>query len=203
MKSTFLPNPDESVNNYIRAILQNFKGQMSSGIPDLQIPILDPLRWEPKNIQMKPNYKLVRVEGAKTPAPPPLQPIPLGVQRHPYARLVAHPNTINLTEAIFEFPPQTWDIKLQRVIFGHFQHRGNGSKMTLSPSISLVLNGNSKIASVRLIVLMSAINRTPRWLCTISGVSCRGGAGVFAPSTHSIWARSVLKWIFQHRKSTR
>ena len=46
--------------------------------------------------------------------------------------------------------------------------------MTLSPSISLVINGNSKIASVRLIVLMSAINRTPRWLCTISGVSCRG-----------------------------
>merc|ERR1712198_613888 len=34
---------DESVNNYIRAILQNLKAQMPSGIPDLQIPILDPL----------------------------------------------------------------------------------------------------------------------------------------------------------------
>jgi len=34
---------DESVNNYIRAILQNFKGQMATGVPDLKIPVLDPL----------------------------------------------------------------------------------------------------------------------------------------------------------------
>jgi len=34
---------DESVNNYIRAILQNVKGQMTTGIPDLKVPVLDPL----------------------------------------------------------------------------------------------------------------------------------------------------------------
>lgn len=34
---------DDSLNNYIRAILQNFKGQMTKGIPDLKVPVLDPL----------------------------------------------------------------------------------------------------------------------------------------------------------------
>jgi len=36
-------NADESVNNYIRAILQNLKGQMTTGIPDMGVPVLDPL----------------------------------------------------------------------------------------------------------------------------------------------------------------
>jgi len=34
---------DESVNDFIRATLQNLKGQMSTGIPELHIPVLDPL----------------------------------------------------------------------------------------------------------------------------------------------------------------
>jgi hypothetical protein len=33
---------DESVDNYIRAILDNFRSQMTTGIPDLGIPVLDP-----------------------------------------------------------------------------------------------------------------------------------------------------------------
>ena len=42
------------------------------------------------------------VEG-KTPAPP-LQPIPYGVQEPLMVQFVTYLNTINLTEAIFEFP---------------------------------------------------------------------------------------------------
>jgi len=34
---------DESINNYIRAILQNLKGQMKTGIPEMKVPVLDPL----------------------------------------------------------------------------------------------------------------------------------------------------------------
>ena len=94
---------------------------------------------------------LVCFEGLKTPAPPLQQPILLGAQRPPWEQYVAHCNTINLIKAIFEFPLHTWDINLQRVIFEHFEDRGNQPKMTLSPSISLVWVGNSKIATMRLL----------------------------------------------------
>lgn len=33
---------DDSLDNYIRAVLEQFKSQMTTGIPDLGIPILDP-----------------------------------------------------------------------------------------------------------------------------------------------------------------
>ena len=56
---------------------------------------------------------LVREEGSKTPAPP-LQPIRLGAQGHPWVRFVAYPNTINLTEAIFKFPSQSRDMGARR-----------------------------------------------------------------------------------------
>lgn len=34
---------DDSVNDYLRATLENLKGQMTTGIPDLKIPVLDPV----------------------------------------------------------------------------------------------------------------------------------------------------------------
>jgi len=34
---------DDSVNDYIKMILENIKGQMTTGIPDMKIPVLDPL----------------------------------------------------------------------------------------------------------------------------------------------------------------
>ena len=62
---------------------------------------------------------ILRVEGAKTPAPP-LQLTPPGVQGHLGVRLIADLNTINLTEAIFEFPFNTRDMEGERVIFAPF-----------------------------------------------------------------------------------
>lgn len=34
---------DDSINQFIRATLENFRGQMSSGMPDLGVPVLEPL----------------------------------------------------------------------------------------------------------------------------------------------------------------
>ncbi len=33
---------DDSLDNYIRQVLELFKSQMTTGIPDLGIPVLDP-----------------------------------------------------------------------------------------------------------------------------------------------------------------
>jgi len=52
---------DESVNNYIRAILQNLKAQMPSGIPDLQIPILDPLSVPTINERVKEGVADIKI----------------------------------------------------------------------------------------------------------------------------------------------
>ena len=35
-------NKDDSLDNYIKAILEMFKAAMPSGIPELGIPVLDP-----------------------------------------------------------------------------------------------------------------------------------------------------------------
>ena len=52
----------------------------------------------------------VGVEEPKTPAPP-LQPILLILQGHLGVRFVAYASTINVTEAIFEFPSLTRDME--------------------------------------------------------------------------------------------
>ena len=52
----------------------------------------------------------VGVEGPKTPAPP-LQPIPLRLQRHLGMRIVSYASTIDVTEAIFEFPSKSRDME--------------------------------------------------------------------------------------------
>jgi len=49
---------------------------------------------------------------------PPSEPKRRIVGRHVGVHIEAYPSTINVTEAIFDFPSQTWDIKLSRVIFG-------------------------------------------------------------------------------------
>ena len=55
-------------------------------------------------IQTVPKYNVLREQKRRH---PPLQLTPLRVQGHPGARLVVDLNTINLIEAIFEFPTQT------------------------------------------------------------------------------------------------
>ena len=35
-------NKDDSLDNYIKAILEQFKAAMPTGIPELNIPVLDP-----------------------------------------------------------------------------------------------------------------------------------------------------------------
>ena len=52
-------------------------------------------------------YEILQEVGVISLAPPPLQPNQSVGQWHMGKRCVAHDNTINLTEAIFEFPPQT------------------------------------------------------------------------------------------------
>ena len=71
----------------------------------------------------------LRVEGAKTPAPP-LQLTPLGVQGHSGARFVPEVNAIILIEAIFEFPSYTRDMEEERIIFDQFLRSRKSSKMT-------------------------------------------------------------------------
>ena len=55
-------------------------------------------------VQTAPKYNVLREQKRRH---PPLQLTPLGVQGHPGVRFVADLNTINLIEAIFEFPTQT------------------------------------------------------------------------------------------------
>ena len=55
-------------------------------------------------LQTAPKYNVLREQKRRH---PPLQLTPLGVQGHPGVRFVADLNTINLIEAIFEFPTQT------------------------------------------------------------------------------------------------
>jgi len=52
---------DESVNNYIRAILQNLKGQMTTGIPDMKVPVLDPLNIPTINEHIKEGVADVKI----------------------------------------------------------------------------------------------------------------------------------------------
>ena len=37
-----LVNKDDSLDNYLRAILEEFRNAMTVGIPEINIPILDP-----------------------------------------------------------------------------------------------------------------------------------------------------------------
>ena len=57
---------------------------------------------------------------------------------HVGVQIEAYPSTINVTEAIFEFPPYTLDIQLQKAIFDLFSRSQKWPKRTLLPSISLV-----------------------------------------------------------------
>jgi len=87
----------------------------------LEIGILIPLfrKVIPFSIRYTAEALFVGVEGPKTPAPP-LQPIPLMLQRHWGMQFVVYTSAINVTEAISEFLSFTRDMKGGRVIFGHF-----------------------------------------------------------------------------------
>ena len=129
-----------------------------------------------KALQTAPKYYELREQKRRH---PPLQLTPPIVQGHLGVRLIADINTINLTEAIFEFPFSTRDMEGERVIFDPFPRCCKCPKMTLWSWISQVWGGNSKIASARLIVLGWATSRAYLCLWTPNGMGCRGGCRRF------------------------
>jgi len=53
---------DESINNYIKAILDNIKTQMPVGIPSLKIPVLEPLSIPNLNIDINQNAAKIKLK---------------------------------------------------------------------------------------------------------------------------------------------